>query len=106
MAIAAIEGYSGLFGRASRYIETVSYSLTFFFHMIPGITETATRLPLGAPLVANADAPELQVAAGALFVVFLFGAMLQVRRLRAVHRSMLLSPSRNPRDNRTPQGLS
>jgi hypothetical protein len=33
--------------------------------------------------VANADAPALQVATGVLFVAFLIGATLQVRRLRA-----------------------
>ena len=72
-----------IFGRAGRYVEVVSYSLTFFFHMIPGITETTTRLPLGDPLLPNADAPQLQVAAAVLFVLFLVGATLQVRRLRA-----------------------
>lgn len=60
LAVAAVAGYSRLFGRVSPYVETVSYSATFFFHWIPAITETSTRLPLGAPLVANADAPELQ----------------------------------------------
>jgi hypothetical protein len=57
--------------------------------MIPGITETSTRLPLGAPLVANAEAPELQVASAALFVMFLVGASLQVLRLR---RRLVLQP--------------
>ena len=61
--------------------ETVAYSLTFFFHMVPGITETSTRLPLGAPWVANAEAPILQTAAAAIFVVFLAGAAWQIRRL-------------------------
>src|SRR6187399_1336861 len=28
-----------LFGRVSPYIEVVCYSMTFFFHLIPGITE-------------------------------------------------------------------
>jgi hypothetical protein len=60
----------------------VSYSATFLFHMIPGVTETTTRLPLGAPLLPNADAPALQAAAGVLGVLFLIGAALQVRRLR------------------------
>lgn len=46
------------------------------------------RLPLGAPLVANAKAPELKAVAGALFVLFLIGAGLQVRRLRASSRPM------------------
>jgi hypothetical protein len=83
LGVAAVAGYTRLYGRASPYVETISYSATFFLHWIPAITETSTRLPLGAPLVANADAPELQAAAGALFVLFLIGATLQVRRLRA-----------------------
>jgi len=86
LGIAAVAGYTNFFGRASRYIETVSYSLTFFFHMIPGFTETSTRLPPGAPLVSGPDAPELQAAVGAAFVVFLIGATLQVLRLRKQRR--------------------
>jgi len=70
------------FGRWSPSVEVVSYSLTFFFHMIPGVTETSTRLPLGAPLLASAEAPELKAATAALFAVFLIGATLQVLRLR------------------------
>lgn len=81
LAVALVAGCSSVFGRASRRVEAVSYSATFLFHLIPGITETTTRLPPGAPLVANADAPALQVAAGVLFVAFLIGAVLQVRRL-------------------------
>ena len=86
LAIATVAGRSRVFGRASPYVEVVSYSATFFFHMIPAITETSTRLPLGAPLLPNADAPELRVATGILFVIFLVGASLQVRRLRSKHR--------------------
>ncbi|HEY3178956.1 MAG TPA: hypothetical protein VGL25_08750 [Casimicrobiaceae bacterium] len=82
LGVAAIAGYSNVFGRASRYVETISYSATFFFHMIPAITETSTRLPAGAPLVANADAPELQAATAVLFVLFLLGAALQAWQLR------------------------
>jgi uncharacterized membrane protein len=54
LGIAWSAGHSTTFGRASPYIETVSYAATFLFHMIPGITETTTRLPLGAPLLPNA----------------------------------------------------
>lgn len=89
LVVAAVAGYTNLFGRASRYVETVSYSATFLFHVIPGITETSTRLPLGAPLVASAEAPELQVATAVLFVAFLIGATLQVLRLRALPASDL-----------------
>ena len=83
LAVAYVAGYTKLYGRLSRYIETVSYSATFLFHLIPGITETTTRLPLGAPLLPNADAPALQAATAVLLVAFLIGATLQVRRLRA-----------------------
>jgi uncharacterized membrane protein len=83
LAVAWAATGTRIFGRASRYVEVVAYSLTFLFHMIPGITETTTRLPLGDPLLPNADAPQLQVAAAVLFVLFLIGASLQVRRLRA-----------------------
>jgi uncharacterized membrane protein len=83
LLLAAVAGYTRFLGRASPYVETVSYSATFFFHMIPGITETSTRLPPGAPWVANAEAPVLQVATAGMFVLFLIGAALQVRRIRA-----------------------
>ena len=83
LGVAYVAGYTKLYGRWSPYIETISYSLTFLFHLIPGITETTTRLPLGAPLLPNAEAPALQAASAVLFVAFLIGATLQVRRLRA-----------------------
>src|SRR5450432_2819184 len=84
LALAAVAGYSNLFGRLSPYVETVSYSATFLFHMIPAITETTTRLQLGAALLPNADAPALQAASEVLLVLFLIGAALQVRALRAL----------------------
>ncbi len=83
LGVAYVAGYTKFYGRFSPYIETVSYSATFLFHLIPGITETTTRLPLGAPLLPNAEAPALQAASAVLGVLFLIGATLQVRRLRA-----------------------
>src|SRR6187551_342140 len=46
-----------LFGRFSPFVETVCYSMTFFFHFIPTITESATRLPLDAPLASSPEDP-------------------------------------------------
>jgi len=86
LAIAFAAGRTRLFGRASPYVETVSYSATFFFHFIPGFTESLTRLPLGAPVLASQEAPELQAITAVLFVAFLIGAWLQVRRLRFKQR--------------------
>ena len=86
LAVAILAGKTDLFGRASPYIETVGYSATFLFHMIPAVTETATRLPLGSPLLASRDDPALQAAVAVLLVAFLIGATLQVLRLRARFR--------------------
>jgi uncharacterized membrane protein len=82
LGVAGVAGATQRFGSASRYVETVAYSTTFFFHMIPLVTETSTRLPVGAPLVASPDAPELQVVTAFLLTAFLVGATLQVLRLR------------------------
>jgi uncharacterized membrane protein len=88
LALAYGAGRRAWFGRAAQYVEVVGYSLTFFFHWIPAVTETTTRLPLGAPLLSSPDAPELQQAAGVLFLLFLIGATLQVLRLRKVTISL------------------
>lgn len=82
LGIAAIAGRGRGFGHASRYVEAVAYSATFFFHFIPATVETTTRLPVGAPLVASRQAPELQAVVGGLFLLFFIGAVLQVRRMR------------------------
>ncbi|HEY9029638.1 MAG TPA: hypothetical protein VIP05_35445, partial [Burkholderiaceae bacterium] len=82
LGIAALARGTDLFGRGSRYVETISYSATFLFHMIPAVTETATRLPPGAPLVASADSPALRAIYLALLLAFLVGALAQSMRLR------------------------
>lgn len=82
LAVAFAAARSSIFGRASKIVEVVGFSATFLFHWIPAITETSTRLPLGAPLLANAEAPELQQATAVLALLFAIGVTLQVRRLR------------------------
>ena len=71
-----------LFGNLSPYVITVGFSMTFFFHLVPAITETATRLPLDGPLASSPDDPKIQMAVGICFVLFVIGAALQVRKLR------------------------
>ena len=73
---------STLFGRYTPYVETISYSTTFFFHLVPAITETGTRLPLSSPLASSPDDPNIQAAIGICFVLFVIGVVLQVRSLR------------------------
>jgi uncharacterized membrane protein len=70
-------------GRLSPYAATVGYSLAYFFHWIPGTTETFTRFPLGAPLFSSPEDPNLEKTVGVMFLLFLIGAAVQVWRLRA-----------------------
>jgi hypothetical protein len=74
---------ASIFGARWRYVTTVSFSLTLFFHMIPGVTETFTRLPTGAPLFSGPEDPSLQRVAFVMFLVFVCGAAWQVLHLRA-----------------------
>lgn len=83
LALAVAARTTPVFGRGARYVETIGYSATFLFHMIPAVTELSTRLPAGAPLVSSADAPELKTAYLVLLALFAVGAVMQVRRLRA-----------------------
>lgn len=68
-------------------LQTVLLSVTFFFHMIPAVTETLTRLPAGAPLLPNAEAPELKAITGVLLLLLVIGATWQVRRLNQARKS-------------------
>ena len=83
LSLAMLAAKTTLFGRVSRYVETISYTMTFFFHLVPGFTETFTRLPAGAPLFKDPDDPALQRTIGVVLLLVLIGIGLQVRRLRA-----------------------
>lgn len=83
LAVAALAGTTRVFGRASAYVETVSYSTTVLLLMIPTVTETLTRVPPSAPWVASPEAPIFPPLYSALLVLFLVGVFLQVRGLRA-----------------------
>ncbi|MGH8641875.1 MAG: hypothetical protein ACRET6_09180 [Burkholderiales bacterium] len=87
LALGTVAAASTLFGGASRYIQVISYSTTVLFHMIPGFTETLTRLPRGAPLAGSPEAPILQGIFAVLFAIFLIGLTLQIRWLRSTLKS-------------------
>ena len=63
--LAVIFGYineRGLFfGFLAPYLQTISYSALFLFHMVPGITEVLRRFPRDNPIVldSNIDHPIL-----------------------------------------------
>ena len=86
LALGWAASHSGFLGRASRYVETACYSATYLFHLVPGFTETLTRLPAGAPVAASDQAPILQTIDAALLLLFLAGLGWQFLRLRAQPR--------------------
>lgn len=65
-----------------RLAAMVAYTFTYFLHMIPGFTETSTRVPPGQPWASGPEDPNLQLAVGLAFAVFLLGAGYQLWRRR------------------------
>jgi uncharacterized membrane protein len=80
LALAMLAERCLIFGRVATTAATAAYSLSFYFHLIPAVAETSTRLPAHAPLVASAEAPVLAVVDGLLFLAFLYGVWRQLRR--------------------------
>jgi hypothetical protein len=72
-------------GRATRYIETISLSLTAFLLMVPTATETLRRLPPEHPIVSDLQSPLLRGVHAALLVALVIGVTIQVVRLRRQH---------------------
>ncbi|GAB3333365.1 hypothetical protein [Marilutibacter aestuarii] len=74
------------------YVAALAYLITLFFHLIPGLTETGTRLPLGSPAFTGPEDPMLKLCVGIGFAVYLVGAAWQVARLRHARQTPLGAP--------------
>ena len=86
LVVAALVPRMRWFGRAAPYVETLLYTFTYFFHMVPGITESLTRLPNGKPLASGPDDPLVLRWVGVSLALFVVGAALQVVALRSRRR--------------------
>lgn len=75
-------GKTHWFGRASAYVETISFSTSFFLLMVFATTETLTRLPASQPIAASPDAPVLGAVRLGLLVAYAAGVVYQVLELR------------------------
>ncbi len=82
LGLVLVASRTRVFGGLAPYVETLGLTATLFFHMIPGLNETFTRVPAGAPLFTGPDDPALQKAIGAVFVIFAIGMALQAWRIR------------------------
>lgn len=67
--------------RFGKYIETVSLSISVFLLMVPTVSESLRRLPVGDPLVKDLKDPLLLGVQGALFLALIVGIPLQMRAL-------------------------
>lgn len=74
-------------GRAARYIETLSLSVSVLLLLVPTVTETLTRVPDGAPLASSVSSPLVLGAHGALLVAFAIGVTAQTMALRREGRA-------------------
>jgi uncharacterized membrane protein len=84
LAFAVLVEKRAVVGSISRPVEVVSYTTTFFLHMIPAINETTTRVPPSAPLASGPNDPLILTLVGIALVLYIAGAALQVVRLKAV----------------------
>ena len=71
-----------LFGALAVYLQTLFYSATLLFHMIPAITDGLLRLPAENPVLTDPKDPLLGKFYLAFFVVFVVVFVLQVLWLR------------------------
>lgn len=69
-----------------RYVAVLGYSLTLFFHLIPGLTETGTRVPVGDPVFSGPEDATLKMLVGIGFLAYLAGAAYQALRLHRAAR--------------------
>lgn len=68
------------------YVQTISLSISVFLLMVPTVSESLRRLPVGHPLVTGLKDPLLLGAQGALFLALIIGVPLQILTLRKQQR--------------------
>ena len=67
--------------RAAKYVETIALSLSVFLLLVPTVSETLRRLPVGHPIASGVADPILVGAQAVIFVALLVGVSLQVRAI-------------------------
>jgi hypothetical protein len=73
--------------RASRYVEALGLTGSFFFSMVPAVNETLTRLPVNVPLATSPQDPLVLKSLGVLAVLVVVLCVAQVVNIRRSARS-------------------
>ena len=87
LGVAWVATNTAAFGRFARYVEVGAYTTTVVFHLVPGFTETLTRLPAGQPLAKGPEDPLLQGIFGVVFLIYFIVLGLQLRRVHKARAS-------------------
>ena len=92
LLVGGIAERTQLFGKLSPYVQAMSYSGTFLFHMIPAITDGLMRLPVDSPIVTDPEDILLRGFYLAFVGIYVVGLGAQIVWLR--NRQMTVSHSR------------
>lgn len=82
LAAGRVAETTNLFRQFSDYIQAISYTATFLFHMIPAITDGLMRLPVTDPIVKDVEDPLLKQFYLAFLISYLVVLALQLIWLR------------------------
>lgn len=82
LAVGRIAETTQLFRQFSSYIQAISYTATFLFHMIPAITDGLMRLPVSDPIVKDVEDPLLKQFYLAFLITYLVVLTFQLLWLR------------------------
>ena len=80
-------GKTRFLGRATKYVEVITLSMTAFLLMLPTLTETLRRVPDGHPIVSDLHSPLLKAVQGGLLATLLIGVTAQVLYVRRQSRA-------------------
>ncbi|CDG51258.1 MULTISPECIES: hypothetical protein [Halomonadaceae] len=78
--------------RFGKYVETVLLSISIFMLIVPTVSESLRRLPVGDPIVTNLDDPLLLGVQSVLLIALILGIPLQ---LRALYKQQVLQSRLN-----------
>lgn len=86
LLVGTLAAKTRIFGKFSSYLQAMSYSATFLFHMIPAITDGLMRLPVEAPIVISIEDPLLKGFYLSFLIVYVVGLIWQFLSLRKMNK--------------------